>query len=90
MEKDKDRYITVQFVAEILSCTEKHIYFLIQEGSLQSIKIGNRAVRISEKSLRDFIEKNKVNPDDFFDPEREENKDIRANQSVVKSKWMQK
>jgi len=54
MEKDKDRYITVQFVAEILSCTEKHIYFLIQEGSLQSIKIGNRARdRFRERSLAD-------------------------------------
>jgi excisionase family DNA binding protein len=73
----------------MLSCTEKHIYFLIQEGSLQSIKIGNRAVRISEKSLRDFIEKNKVNPEDFYDPDREE-KDARPNQQVVKSKWMQK
>ena len=71
MTSIKDKYLTMQTVAEILSCTERHIYDLIVEGSLTAIKVGSRSVRVSEQSLKDFIEKMKVNPEDFFDPDRE-------------------
>lgn len=89
VEKTKDRYITIQSVAETLSCTEQHIYFLIREGSLKSVKIGNRAVRISEKSLLDFIAKNTIDPDDFFDPDAEK-KDSANPQAIARSTWMSK
>ena len=81
--------MSIETVAEILCCSERHVYNLITEGKLEAIKIGSRAYRISEKSLEDFIEKGKVNPDDFFDPDKEE-KDARPNHPAVKSKWMQK
>ena len=71
MTSIKDKYLTMQTVAEILSCTERHIYDLIVEGSLTAIKVGGRAVRVSEQSLIEFIEKRKVNPEDFFDPDNE-------------------
>jgi len=67
----KDKYLTLQTVAEILSCTDRHIYDLIAEGSLTAIKVGSRSVRVSEQSLKDFIEKMKVNPEDYFDPDKE-------------------
>jgi excisionase family DNA binding protein len=67
----KDKYLTLQTVAEILSCTERHIYDLIVEGALDAIKVGGRAMRVSEKSLEEFIEKQKVNPEDYFDPDKE-------------------
>lgn len=66
MDNTKDRYITIQSVAETLSCTEQHIYALIREGALVSIKIGGRAVRISERSLQEFIAKNTVDPESFY------------------------
>jgi len=89
MDTTKDRYITIQSVAETLSCTEQHIYFLIREGSLKSVKIGNRAVRVSEKSLHDFIAKNTIDPDDFFDPDIEK-KDPANPQTIARSAWMAK
>ena len=67
----KDKYLTLQTVAEILSCTDRHIYDLIVEGALDAIKVGGRAMRVSEKSLEEFIEKQKVNPADYFDPDNE-------------------
>ena len=71
MTSIKDKYLTLQVVADLLSCTERHIYDLIAEGSLMAIKVGSRAVRVSEQSLIEFIEKQKVNPEDFFDPDKE-------------------
>ena len=67
----KDKYLTLQIVAEILSCTDRHIYDLIVEGALDAIKVGGRAMRVSEKSLEEFIEKQKVNPEDYFNPDKE-------------------
>jgi len=89
MDNTKDRYITIQSVAETLSCTEQHIYALIREGALVSIKIGGRAVRISERSLQEFIAKNTVDPESFYDPDAEI-KDTPPGQPVARSKWMQK
>ena len=70
-EEDKtkaapDKYVTVQIVAETLSCTERHIYRLIIDGKIKAIKIGPRALRISRNSLQEFIEAGKVNPEDYF------------------------
>ena len=67
----KDKYLTLHVVADLLSCTERHIYDLIAEGSLTAIKVGSRSVRVSEQSLKDFIEKRKINPEDLFDPDKE-------------------
>ena len=71
MTSIKDKYLTLRGVSDLLSCTERHIYDLIAEGSLMAIKVGSRAVRVSEQSLIEFIEKQKVNPEDFFDPDKE-------------------
>jgi len=51
-----DRFITIQHVAERLSCSDRYIHELIQIGALIAIKIGRRAIRVSEKSLTEFIE----------------------------------
>lgn len=67
------KYLSMQKVAAILDCTDRHIYNLIVDGELSAIKIGGRAVRISENSLIDFIERKKNNPEDLFDPDIENN-----------------
>jgi len=47
-------------VAKYLDCSRKHVYQLVAEGKLEAIKLGPRAIRISEISLRGFIEKMKM------------------------------
>lgn len=79
----------METVAGILSCSERHIYRLIEEGKLESIKLGSRAIRISEKSLYDFIAAARINPEDLFDPDREK-KETPGSQEIARSKWMQK
>ncbi|SEM82109.1 DNA binding domain-containing protein, excisionase family [Syntrophus gentianae] len=63
-----DRFISVQAVADMLSCTEHHVYDLIRDGRLQAIKIGQRALRISWNSLQDFIATAHVDPEDYLAP----------------------
>ena len=92
MTSIKDKYLTLQVVADLLSCTERHIFDLIAEGYLIAIKVGSRAVRVSEKSLEEFIEKQKVNPEDFFDPDKEKQQSPVApsERSVARSKFLTK
>ena len=47
-------------VAEYLDCTKRHVYELVAQGQLEAIKLGPRALRISEISLQGFIDKMKV------------------------------
>jgi len=90
MTDAKPKFRTVPAVAEMLSCSERHIYRLIVDGQLAAIKIGanGREYRISDQSLTDFISKNKVNPEDFFDPDIEEKKAPVATKQTAKSRWM--
>jgi hypothetical protein len=76
----------------ILDCTERHIYDLIVAGELIAIKIGSQGKRISENSLNEFIEKRKIKPEDFFDPEKENitQEPASQNRPVAKSNWMRK
>lgn len=83
-----DRWLTLQAAAERLSCTERHIYDLIVAGELTAAKIGSRAVRVSELSLLAFVEKNKINPEDFFDPDKEKKPAPQQQTTVAKSRWM--
>jgi len=64
-EEKPDRYLPVHQVAERLCCPNQYVYTLIKEGRLTAIRIGARAIRISEKSLSGFIESNRVDPDQF-------------------------
>jgi excisionase family DNA binding protein len=86
----KNKYLSMQKVADTLDCTERHIFNLIADGFLTAIKIGSRAVRISEQSLNEFIENRKVNPEDLFEPGTiEENKQpSREQKEVARSKFI--
>lgn len=88
MEKP-ERYITIQTVAQRLSCTDNHVYALIREGKLQAVKIGERALRISERSYDDFVVKNLVDPANYFAPveARPQSDTPRA---PARSAWMRK
>jgi excisionase family DNA binding protein len=83
----KNKYVTIKVVMETLSCSERHVYDLIVEGSLRAIKIGGRAVRISEESLDDFIKNHEINPEDLFDPDLEKEQPAQSTQ-IARSKWL--
>ncbi len=67
MTKQMDRYIYVHKAADILGCRKNYIYDLIKNGHLDAIRIGKRAIRVSEASLNDFIESRKVDPEEYFE-----------------------
>jgi excisionase family DNA binding protein len=90
MDALKDRYIPMTAVADVLACTERHVYDLVTEGKLKAIKVGSRAIRISEQSLCDFIKNNTVNPEDLFDPDREEKTADAPQRPTARSRWMTK
>jgi excisionase family DNA binding protein len=86
-EKAADKYIKVQSVAETLSCTDQYVYMLVQQGSLKAIKIGERALRISEQSLQEFIAAGRISPEDYFAPkEPPEQKPEKTR--IIRSNWM--
>lgn len=63
------RHIQVKKVATILDCTKEHIYHLIRVGHLQAIKLGPRALRVSESSLKEFISDREVEKTEFLEAE---------------------
>ncbi|MGD0275909.1 MAG: helix-turn-helix domain-containing protein [Syntrophales bacterium] len=79
-------HLRIGTVAKCLSCTERYVYTLIQDGKIKAIKDGRRFTRVSEQSLIDYIESITVNPDDYYDPDR---KEVEPEQEkVLRSKWM--
>jgi excisionase family DNA binding protein len=85
----QDRFITVQHVSERLSCTTHHVYRLIEMGAIEAIKIGPRAVRISENSLIEFIEVQQLDPGAKIVPEEKPRTEQRTDR-VARSSWMSK
>lgn len=55
---EKDKYLTIEEVAETLRVAYMTVYRWIKAGKLEAIKAGKQ-YRISEKSLNNFIEKTK-------------------------------
>ena len=80
----------MEMVAWMLTCTPGHVRDMVKDGVFTAIKVGSRAIRISERSLNEFIEKNKINPEDLYDPDIEEKKATTPPRPVAKSLWMTK
>ena len=91
-EKTADKWLPIQSVAETLGCTDQYIYQLIRQGDLRAMKLGERALRISERSLQDFIATRAVNPEDYYAPAEPQHKIPQADHppptTVARSKWM--
>lgn len=86
-EKPADKYLTIQSVAETLGCTDKYVYNLITEGSLKAIKLGVRALRVSEQSLQAFISARMVDPNSYFAPEEQPDQEPKK-AKIARSNWM--
>lgn len=90
-EKTADRWLTVQSVAETLGCSDKYVYQLIQQGDLRAMKLGERALRVSDESLQKFIAARAVDPQDYFAPDEPTQKtppDDRPGPAPARSRWM--
>jgi len=55
---DKEKYYTIEEVAEMLRVAYMTVYRWIKAGKLDAIKAGKQ-YRISEKCVNDFINSNK-------------------------------
>lgn len=86
-DKTSDKWIQVQSVAERLGCTDRYVSMLIQDGDLEAMKLGDRAIRVSEQSVDAFIARRKVDPQDYFAPQEPEDT-ARQQPKVARSKWM--
>jgi excisionase family DNA binding protein len=47
--------VHVRRAAQILSCTERHIYNMIKSGKIKAIKIGPRGTRVTKRSIEEFL-----------------------------------
>ena len=52
-----EKLLSPQEVADSLSLSVGTIYRWIENGTLPAIKVGKRTVRVSEKSLKSWLEK---------------------------------
>ena len=89
--KPADKWIQVASVSETLGCTDKYVYSLIQEGALKGMKLGERAIRVSEQSLKSFIAARVINTADYFAPEDDppsKQKKEEVKPPVARSNWM--
>ena len=53
-----EEFLRVREAAEILAVSEQMVRNLIKTGTLQSIRVGKRALRIPRSSVDDFAKKN--------------------------------
>lgn len=66
MTEQKERYLYVGRVAEKLKCSKRHVYNLVNSGQLKAIKIGSRAIRVPESSLKEFLSDREIDPQDAY------------------------
>ncbi len=57
--KDGAKLMTMQDVAELFNCHYMTIYRLVQEGELQSIKLG-RVYRFSHQQIEAYLRKHTI------------------------------
>ncbi|MHC1745335.1 MAG: helix-turn-helix domain-containing protein [Syntrophobacteraceae bacterium] len=53
-------------VAQILNCSSRLVYQMVQEGKLEAYRIGKSGIRIPEASVRKYLEANKVEPESQY------------------------
>lgn len=47
-------------VAEILDCSKRFVYLLIESGELKSVRLGARGLRVISQSVEKYIEENEL------------------------------
>ncbi len=57
------KLFSVRRVAQILNCSERLVYQLVQEGRIEAYRIGKSGIRIPEESVLEYLEANRVDPE---------------------------
>lgn len=57
------RLFSVRRVAQILTCSPRLVYQLVQEGKIEAYRIGKSGIRIPEESVLKYLEANRVDPE---------------------------
>jgi excisionase family DNA binding protein len=56
MKREKiGRLLFVHTVADRLNCSKRHVYRLIEDEQLKSIRLGPRGLRVPEEALGEFL-----------------------------------
>lgn len=55
-----EQYLQVPDIASALDCSIHHVYRLIEDGELDGIKLGKKAVRVSHTSYISFLESRNI------------------------------
>jgi len=63
---------------------------MVKERRLKALRLGIRAIRISEQSLNKFTESNIVDPDEYFGFEETRDTDLAHSMKIVRPTWMEK
>jgi excisionase family DNA binding protein len=58
------KLLRVYRVAELLDCSKSQVYAMIQRQELCAVRLGERGIRITLKSLDNYLNDKKVDPDD--------------------------
>jgi len=56
IQRGREKYLYVSTVAQRLQCSNQHVYGLINSGELEAVRIGKRAIRVTETSLNRFLD----------------------------------
>lgn len=57
------KLLRVYRVAAILDCSKSQVYVLVQRGDLIAVRLGPRGIRITAKSVDEFMARNELDPD---------------------------
>lgn len=66
-EKTLKQYVQISKAAKSLSVSKDFIHQLIADGHLDGVRLGQRAIRISQDSIDRLLEKSKINPESYYE-----------------------
>ncbi len=60
MDAKPEKLLKITEVADLLSCSKRHVYRLVQQGEFDVLNVGDEnGLRITENSLNAFIQERK-------------------------------
>lgn len=85
-----EQFYSVGRTADKLDCSIQFVYQLISTGELKAIKLGTQSIRISARSINDYIESRWIDPETYrLDMEKQADKKP-ISREPARSNWMQK
>jgi excisionase family DNA binding protein len=60
------KLLTINEVGKLLSVSRPQVYKLVYAGELDAVQLGKRCLRITESSVKSFLDENTVLPADIY------------------------